>query len=288
MALARLTLLIGAHKTASTHLQQTLLAARGPLAAKGIGLISPRESRAALKPLYEDQPPDAPEQAAHAVAALCPGAAHVVLMEENIPGTTGRALLYGPRGALYPFAARRLQAVLALFPGIPARIGMAMRHQGTHLASCWAEELLHAPWQTFRHYARDIPVDRPQWAGLAGRLVIHAPLTLWRYEDHAAVLPKVIDWATGLPGLGASLPLVDGLLRAGPSDPAVRWLHKRMEEDPTRDLKQTFRRIRMKWPRPDHPPFQPWSPDEVAAFDTAYKTDLARLSALPGITLIQP
>lgn len=288
MALARLTLLIGAHKTASTHLQQTLLGARECLLAQGIGLVGPRESRAVLKPLYEAPTPDAPGQAAKAIAALCPGATHVVLMEENIPGTTARALLYGPRGALYPFAAKRLHAVLDLFPGIPARVGMATRQQGTHLASCWAEELLHAPWQPFRTYATGIAPDRPQWSGLAARLAAIAPLTLWRYEDHAKVLPRVIDWATNLPGLGATLPLAEGMLRAGPSDAAVRWLHKRMEEDPARDLKQTYRRIRMKWPRPEHPAFQPWSMEDVAAFDAAYATDLARIARMPDISLFQP
>ncbi len=280
--------MVGAHKTASTHLQQTLLAARETLAARGVALIGPRAARVHLKPRWQAETPD-PAAAAAVLHHLCPGAGHVVILEENILGTTARGFLYGPRGALYPWGVRRLAAVLALFPGTSPRVGLAIREQGSHLASCWAEQILHGPWQPFRLYAAGLGPGRPQWSSLARRLAGPAgELTVWRYEDHRRLLPRVIDWATGLPGLGATLPPAEGLLRAGPSEAAVRFLERRMAEDPARDHRLTYRRVRMRWPRPDHPPFQPWTPAEAAGYAADYAEDLRRLAADPAITLLTP
>lgn len=285
-ALPRLVVLAGAHKTASTHLQQTLLAARQGLAVQGVGLIGPREFRAAFRGLLAQPDPGA---AAGLLARMCPGARRVVILDENLLGGTARGLLYGPRGAIYPAALRKVNALMALFPDAPLSLGLAIRQQGRHIASCWAEELLHGPWMPFAAYARGLRPGAPQWAALLKRLAdATGAVTVWRYEDHAAVMAQVIDWATGIDGLGYGLPRAKRMFRASPSDPAVRALHAAMEADPAQDHKAAYRQAKAAFPRPPHPAFSPWAADETAGFDADYAEDIARIARDPRLTLLAP
>lgn len=284
--LPKLTLLLGAHKTGAGHLQETLLAARDPLLAEGIGLIGPADMRQHLRPLWEQG--GSPDQAAAVLAQLCPGAWRVVMMEENILGTTARRMLYGPRGALYPFAKGRLQAVLALFPGADLQIGLGLRDQGDHLVACWSDQLMQGHWQPFADYAAGLEL-KPKWAGTLLRLAdVAGHLTLWRHQDHDLILPRIIDWATGFPGLGHVLPPAPRGPSRWPSHQAATVIAGVMAEAPDCDFAMAWRRVRAKWPKGDFPAFHPWSQTETRAFAMAYAADLARIAADPRMDLLIP
>lgn len=291
--LASLTLLVGAHKTASSHLQNTLLSVRERLAVEGIGLIGPREVRKYLSIALQPEGRSATETTALARAALshlCPGARHIVVMEENLLGLTQRAQLMGPKGLLYPYALGRLRDALAAFGGAELRLGLAIRNPATFLPSCWSEQLLHGPWQSFRDYVAGTPPAMPRWSALTGRLLQELPaLTLWTYEDYPAVLAQIIDWATGLPGFGATVPPDELRSRPGLSQRAADLLHAKMQADPARDHRVLNRRAR--WAAPLHaglPPFAPWSEAERARFDEAYEDDLLTLATLGQVHRLMP
>ncbi|SOB94041.1 hypothetical protein [Rhodobacter maris] len=291
--LASITLLVGAHKTASTHLQTTLLSVRERLAPEGVGVVGPREVRDFLRPAIQPETRSPIETVALAHAALsqlCPGARHVVVMEENTLGVTARNLLLGEGGLIYPFATRRLREALACFGGAEVRVGLAIRNPATFLASCWSEHLLNAPWQPFRDYVAGIPPDLPRWLWLTNRMLQATDdLTIWTYEDYPAVLPQIIDWATGLKGFGATVTPYELAPRPGLSQRAAEILHTRMTEDPERDHKVALRRARRVAPLgPNTPRFDPWSIEEHALFAESYAEDLLSLATASPVRWLTP
>ncbi|WP_143128591.1 hypothetical protein [Rhodobacter sp. JA431] len=287
------TLMVGAHKTASTHLQTTLLSVRERLAAEGVGVIGPKEVREFLRPAMQPgqlSPVEAQVLARAAIGQLCPGARHVVVMEENVLGVTTRNFLLGQGGLIYPFATRRLRDALACFGGAEVRVGLAIRNPANFLVSCWSEQLLLAPWTPFRDFVAGIPPDMPRWLWLTNRMLQATDdLTIWTYEDYPAVMPQIIDWATGLKGFGATVTPYDLRMRPGLSHRAANFLHNRMENDPERDHKIVMRRARRIAPLDgNNPRYDPWSAEERAKFDAVYADDLLELATASPVHWLTP
>lgn len=281
--LATVTLLLGAHEAGTAHLQNTLLAARERLAAEGVGVIGPRDVRKYLSVALQPQgrsPTEAVALARAAMRYLCPEARHIVVMEENLLGTTQRPQLMGEKGLLYPFAMRRLAEALDAFGGAGLRLGLAIRNPATFLPACWLAQLAQGPWQSFRDYAQGMPPAAPRWAALTNRMLQVTPaLTFWRFEDYPAALAPILDWATGLHGFGASLLPTVAPQRPGLSQRAANHLHARLAVEPARDHRLLLRRLRWSAPlKPGGPAFEPWTEAERARFDAIYADDLLALA----------
>lgn len=291
--LASIALLVGAHKTASTHLQNTLLSAKTRLAAEGVGVIGPHDVRRHLRLAMQPDRRSAAEVTALARAALdrlCPGARHVVVMEENTLGATSRNLLLGEKGLIYPFAARRLREAIACFGGAEVRVGLAIRNPADFLPSCWSESLLQTAWQPFADFAAGTPPNMPRWLWLANRMLKVTPgLTIWKYEDYPAVLPQIIDWATGLRGFGATVAPYETTTRIGLSQLAADRVHAKMLLDPSREHRVLMRRSRYAAPVSErYPRFDPWTAAERARFEAIYADDLLELATSSAIRWLMP
>jgi len=290
--LASIALLIGAAPAGGDHLWQSFAAARPHLAVEGIGLIGPEAVRDHLHRAMTAEDLSATEATTlvrSALARLCPEARHIVVIAENLPGSLRRAQLLGENGLLYPFAARRLRTALAGFAGSELRIGLAIRHPASFLPACWSAQLRLGPWQSFRAYAEDVPAAPPRWLWLASRILQVCPdLAIWKYEEYPAVLPEIIDWATGLTGLGASLPALpfhDPLLRQRTAD----LLHAKLAAAPSRNHRVLLRRLREVAARePDLPPYEPWSAEERARLDAAYESDVFELALASHVRWLTP
>lgn len=102
----RITLLAGAHKTASSHLQQSLMEAEARLRPHGIALVPPKTMRRDLAPLWQllrdGTSPEILRAAAEGFLQLHGGESrHLVLMDENALGSTDAKMLFKKR-RLYP------------------------------------------------------------------------------------------------------------------------------------------------------------------------------------------
>ena len=287
--LASITLIVGPHQTGTPILQQAFLSARELLRAEGVGVIAGDDLRDHLRICLHPEGRSATEVQALTRAALdrlCPGARHVVVIDENTLGTLARPQFLGESGLLYPFAARRLRDALAAFGSAELRVGLAIRHPATFLPACWAEQLRQAPWQSFDDFAAALPPAGVRWLWLVNRMLpVCSSLTLWTAEDLPALRPQLIDWATGLRGFGAGLTLPDPPSAAPLAQRAIRQLHARMAADPACDYRLLLRRARAAARQhPDQPPFDPWSAEDRAALDRFHDEDLRDLAALPALT----
>lgn len=284
---------LGAHKTASTHLQLALKRARGGLA--GVRVFVPDDLRrdglrlqdwlglAAAAPAGRD--PD-PAHAARLRTAFA-GPGRLLISEENILGQVP-----GPelgRDGLYPQAGPRLARLAGLLPEGPVTLALGLREGAGFLASCHTQALMAGRLAPF---AAGIGAPDPaalDWEGLASRLMAAVPgarLVIWDHADWPAVWPAV---AAELLGPGEPPPpLSPGRAHPGLTAPAVAALMAEAPADPAA-AQARARALRAAYPREaGYAPFDPWPPGTAARARSAMAAVLVRLAARPGVRVLRP
>lgn len=286
----RLTFLIGAHKTASTHLQRSLVAQKAPLAERGVGVIGPMPIGGTILPLSEllrgRAEPDLLALASEGFLRKHAGAARtVVLMNENILSNSLAPDMAFKDDQLYKFAPQRVKRVIELFPDHDIQVGMALRNPAGFLVSSWQEHMKGHAFRPFRDYLGAAEVAALSWLNLVKKLrqaLGETPLFLWRYEDYPAVVPTVLRHCMG--DAAAGVTLLDRAANPGFSARALDYLAEVGSVTP-----ETTAEALRRFPKgPDNPAFQPWDAAEKAAMSERYEKDLARITDRGLAQLLRP
>lgn len=289
-----LSIHLGAHKTASTHLQFSLRQIREPLRAGGLCYLDAAVLR--------DGPLDlsrllAEGEASPAAPAFCEalrgqrtGCADLLISEENILGGTRRGKLFSRRGVLYPFAVRRLRQVIGLAGGGPATLYMSIRDPAAFTVSAFALQVAWGNEIDLAAYLCGRDPARVGWLGLVRRLAAMpevARVVVWRYEDYAALRPTLLRrmLPAGLvPAVPTPPPSNQSL-----TQPAYDWLVARLlagDETPARILADQARR---RFPRAEgHGPLRLLTEEDQQRSALHYAGELALLQGLPGVELLAP
>lgn len=194
---------IGVHKTATTELQQALKAVEWRLARGGMCYLGPdglRGRMVQLEKVLGDPDAGGAQQARARLAQATEGFGNLLLSEENILGTTRRASVLGQGGAVYPGAQDRLACLLALLDRPEVEIFMAVRDPAGFLTSTFGQQLRQPMPVHEDVYLRDFRLQAFSWADLARRLLTVPGvrrLTVWRYEDYAALRPQILQAMIG-------------------------------------------------------------------------------------------
>lgn len=288
---ARVTVVhLGAHKTASTHLQQALKRAVPSLREAGARVFLPDDLRRHGLRLQDWLGQGDPDPAHEGIlrAAFGAAAARLVISEENILGMVPAAeLALSP--LLYPKAGARLARLASLLPkGPPPVLALAVRSPAGFLVSCHAQALMAGRVRGFDAMFGGLDPAALSWDDLAGRLLAALPgarLTVWDHADWPAVAPRA---ARALLGEGAGpLALPPGLSHPGLSAEAVSRLLARAPAEPAaaRDMAKELRARFGK--EAGYPPFDPWPAGMRERAAAAHVRDMARLAARPGVTFLR-
>lgn len=300
----RIIVHIGAHKTASTHLQLALERGRVALGARGVAVFGPDQlrRRGLGLPEYLGAPPGSAEaHGARIRAALALSVGRLLLSDENILGNAHNVELIRT-ARFYPRAEARLAMLNALLPGDGQAVGgqgaaltfaLAIRDPAGFLASAYAQRLMSGRLEAFEDYIGTLDPAELRWSELVMRLRAAFPQAqwlLWRYEDYPAVAPQVL---TALLGAEASLArLGPGIAHPGLSAAAHAAL---MAEVPTlagqgeAAIRARAAELRHALPKaPDRPGLMPFGPAVLARSAAAYAEDQRRLAELPGLQLLVP
>ena len=292
---ADFTLHIGAHKTASTHLQSVLRANREVLRAQGCACFGPELLRGDLKlPLPRARDHIYAQSLTplrNAVDAARAEGCRVLISEENIHGGGPSPPVMAAGGQYYPNAAARVTRLLRGLEATGAVIALALREPGAHLVSGWGHQYLAGRPKSFSEYVAEVDLAALRWSELVARLLACsevARVLVWRQEDYGAISGQLWPALTGLDAAQLDWP-EQRIKLIGPSARAMDELPAIMARNPDLPAKQAVRRAMKRFPKsakwPAPAPLDAGLQDALRA---GYAADWARLAEMPHVTCLTP
>ena len=193
----------GAHKIASTHLQNRLLENEKRVVKSGCSYLGPEKIRDQFGTLWRALGrSDTPDEQERKLAALAAGQPRLVISEENIIGGF-KDLMNGPnRAILYPKAVERLARLAQLVAPNPLHIAMAVREPSSYYVSVYNQLLLSGRFQTWERFSKGLDPTAVKWSDIL-RPIAEIPgvaaVSIWRYEDYHRLLPQILNTLLGQP-----------------------------------------------------------------------------------------
>lgn len=290
-----LTIHLGAHKTASTHLQQTLRGLIPQMLGAGIHYSDVQHWRGGVTRLGAalGEGPDAARlrgRLRRRLDVTCATWPEVMISEENILGSLRREGLMGERHVIYPQARARVARLFQVLRHRPATVFLAVREPCAFLTSAFAMQVMGGHELLLADYLDGFDPTCLSWTHLAERLLSIpgvARLVVWPYEDYGVLRPRIL--AQMLPGALAAgaenpPPAIVGL-----SQPAYAEVLERAMSQPDADLARLARDAKARHPRgPASPAPKLMDPETASRCRKAYAADLERLAALERTTLLRP
>ncbi len=292
---------LGAHKTASSHIQEVLLLLRESQLERGVdvlphrpvresglasALVARRSQLVARLPLPRLRALETRRIVDRYVAPLRRGPDTVVLSEEKLLGDTQHIFSEPP----YPAIEKVVPLLAALGRAADLTLFFTVRAFDRHLPSAYAQELRFRPPGPggFEAIRKRVIARPPSWYEMVRRIRACAPgvpLRVWRYEDYRDNARTILSLLCGN-DVGPIPKVEDPFWTASPGIEAIREA-----EQLSTDLGPAERRLRVldiwKNADPRSPRFLPFAPDEVAMLRAAYERDLERIHALDPSILVR-
>lgn len=286
---------IGAHKTATTHLQNTLTEIRQRLVARGVDPIPlPALRRVGMAQALNERRLATRLPILRGVVAkrilnelldpLREGPETVIISEEKLIGAPRRVF----SDPFYPMVEHIVPTLATLGGRADVTLFLSIRNFHAQLASTYAQELrvLPPPDGGFDAIRARVVAKPPSWADLAARIrkaAPNAPLRIWRQEDYREHKREILSELAGCDT--GPLPRIDDPVRTkSPSLEAIREA-----EALPRTLSSEARRRIVDGIFASAGPgtrFAPFSKEEEAMFEAHYAADLARMHELdPGMVM---
>jgi hypothetical protein len=286
---------IGAHKTATTHLQETLTNIRARLVARGVDPIPLNAVRAAglAQALNERRIATrlpilrgvvAKRLIAEILDPLREGPETVVLSEEKLMGAP-RKVFSDP---FYPMIEHIVPTLATLGGKADVTLFLSIRGFGAQLASTYAQELrvLPPPEGGFDTIRARLVQKPPSWFELARRVRRAAPSTplrIWRQEDYRDHKREIMSELVGC-DTGALPEIRDPLRTKSPSLEAIREAEALPRNLSSEERRRTVDRIFAS--ADEGTRFQPFSKAEMAMFEESYAADMVRMNEFdPGMLM---
>ena len=278
----------GAHKTASTHLQNRVLENENLVVKSGCSYLGPEKIRDQFGTLWRALGrSDTPDEQKRKLAALAAGQPRLVISEENIIGGF-KDLMNGPnRAILYPKAVERLARLAQLVAPNPLHIAMAVREPSSYYVSVYNQLLLSGRFQTWERFSKGLDPTAVKWSDIL-RPIAEIPgvaaVSIWRYEDYHRLLPQILNTLLGQPR--PDIPLhMEKRMHEGLSERAVQacctWHAAGYDGRLGADAREDF-------PVSDaYPKFSPWPEELMRESRAAYGRDIEALGRAGNITVLE-
>lgn len=296
--MTQINLYLGAHKTATTHLQGLLVANRERLLARQVALSAPEDVRKDWLPKFlkycngnNAGNPGKGRPIVRELRALLPEQKLWILTEENIAGVPNNLAL---RPGIYPFAGKRIQALGQLFKNASMTLFFSLRSYDSFYRSAYSEVVRNRGYIPFQEFYDEARFAKNSWVDTVRGFHEALPqenIVLWQYEHFRTLVPQLVRLLTGLEE-------VDELISAyAPETTRPSLSQKTM--DILGDLhpvltreesKQLVERINQAYPVDEvHAAAKPFTAEQEAAFRRRYEDDIAEIKAsFPRIRFLQP
>jgi hypothetical protein len=176
----------GAHKTASTHLQNRLLQNEHLFAKTRCSYLGQERIRDEFGPLWQALGrSDSPAEQKIKLAALAAGRSRLLISEENIIGGFKDLMSSPNRAMIYPKALERLTRLVQLVAPHPVHISIAVRKPCSYYVSAYNQLELSGRFQTWQRFSKGLDPTEVKWSDIL-RLIAEIPgvsaVSIWRYE----------------------------------------------------------------------------------------------------------
>ena len=288
-----LALHIGAHKTATTHMQKTLQVNRKLLRDAGIVYYGPNYLRKpyqsprhlfAVDDRYIDKRNWTGREKLEEMAR---GNARVVVSEENFIG----ALHRGSRTLdipLYPKAVGYLSQLVENIAPHKLQIFLGVRDPAQFIMSAYSQKLFSGRPMSWQAYNRTVAPQDIDWSHLVRRITAIDGISkvfVWRYEDYHDVLRliwrRMLRWKLGPMIDPFQAPLHQGL-SVKAVEIALEWFEKTGDPKSAEQARETYP------VSAEYPKFAPYDADALAASSAIYARDIDRIKAIKGVTVLEP
>ena len=203
-----LSIHLGAHKTATTHLQKSILAGREELLRVGVRSYGPEFLRSrgrtvpnlfSLIPWTTGKGPRRDPSAQ--LQFLAKGSKYVFLSDENFFGPLhrGDGTLWFP---LYEDGVERVRALIEALPEARIRLNIAIRRADTFIESAYGQTVLSGNFLPPEEFVELHDIADVRWDVICRDLASLSGIrsvTVWRHEDYPAVFPyltrKMLRWS---------------------------------------------------------------------------------------------
>ena len=290
-----LHLYLGAHKTATTHLQGILLANRAKLISQDITLSAPQDVRNQWLPDFfkycNNQNKSHPEELVADLRSIMPSKGLWILSEENIAGISND---FAVRSGMYPNAARRIKALTELYADANISLFFSIRSYDSFYRSAYSEVVRNRGYIPFTEFYDEARFRDNSWVTLVRGLQEVLPqdnITLWKFEDFRALVSRLTSLMTGLNDVA---PLIDAY-KAETTRPSLSQKTMDIQESlypvlTRKELLALVERINRAYPiEAGQSPYQPFTADQQAHFKAKYETDVEVIKkSFPRIRFLEP
>lgn len=290
---------LGAHKTASTYLQETLALNIDASAAAGLVYYPRADFRPMAAELISRRKARQRSRLARIKARLFASNADVIaqlkeqlaipydvtVSEENLLGEAQDCFA----GALYPHAATYLRDLAAALPDRPVEIYLAVRSYPNFLSSLYAEGLKNGMILKPEKAKRMQSCIEGAWPRLVATLRSVFPtakIIVWRYEEFARLQDDLFARLSAVDRASLKKPSEANIL---PS-PSAQIIEAYLKEAPAMsrpDRRIHMRALRARFASADQSTrFTLWTPQEAAALEALYARDIEDLGRRDDVDLL--
>lgn len=288
----RIVFHLGAHCTDEDRLVRCLFANRTRLAAQGISIPDPARYRKLLRDTaaqLRGTEASAETQELVLSAILDPDepSDRLVLSWDNFLSFPQWAL----RGTIYAFAGERIRAYSNVFPAAEAEFHLAIRNPVTFLPALFEKQKI----KTYEEFIDGTDPLSLRWSDVISQIRTQnpgSPLTVWCDEDTPLIWPEVLQAVSGH-APGTRLDGADELLATIMTPDGLARMQGYLSSHPPETVAQRRRIVSAfldKFARPDRVEMEVdlpgWNEDSVAAMTASYRDDIARIAAMPGVTML--
>ena len=278
----------GAHKTATTHMQDTLAAIRPRLLGKGIDYIPRDDLRLPLDAVLRNRTwhmaamrlgigrTAVRRKLDAAIKPLRKGGNTVILSEENVLGHMVTAF-WNP---FYKNAPLRLRAVASLQTRqVEIEVHLAIRSMETFLPSAYTQSLRHFATTPFKDVHAATMSAPPRWTNLVRTIRDEFPkanLHVWRYEDYRDHGSEMLEGICGTQ-LGPLPDVAPPTETVSPSAKAVAAAEQIPSDLPMPEREKKVAEIYARYPKHSGEPFRPFTDAERGVLQDVYAQDCKAL-----------
>ena len=287
-----LKLYIGAHKTATTHVQNLLAANRSLLSVHNVSLSIPTDIRPNWLPDFDKFVRSRNQATLELILDKSPKNGVWIFSEENISGVPNDLRL---KPGLYTGLPKKLLAFQEIFAGCQIEVFFSIRSYESFYASSYLEVIRNKGYFPFDEFYDENRYSNNSWIDVVEKLVNivdQEQVTLWRYEDFTPLLPSVLQRMTDLPQETIAAMISDynvGKTRPSISNKTLSILQEQhylgLSKEETIKMLES---LNQKYPASSkYGHFRPFDYEQTKSFKDQYENDVKTISCrFPNVNFL--